>query len=181
MNDKVNLNANKALAATFLALLLVAFATDAASAYCPACAAAAAGGTVLGRWLGLGDLAIGVWEGVLVFSLALWLTKFLKRRVEFLNFKRGGVLEALNCSLMFLIFVSTFYLTGMMEGAEYLFWLVDKLVLGMFAGVVLAWAGMSISGWIKDENGGEVRIPFQSTVIVLGTALLASGALEVFL
>ncbi|KXA91372.1 hypothetical protein AKJ63_01555 [candidate division MSBL1 archaeon SCGC-AAA259D18] len=161
--------------------LLIGLGADTANAHCPVCAAGAVGGTLLGRWMGLTDLAIGLWEGVLVFSLALWSADFLERKVELLNFQREGALEALNCSLIFFTFVSTFYLTGLMEGAEYLFWLVDKLVLGVFAGIVLAWIGTLGSGWIKDKNGGEVLIPFQSTVIVLGTALLASGALEVFL
>lgn len=160
------------------ALAVLALAPTVAKAACPVCVGVAAGGTLLARWLGVADLAIGVWQGAFVAAFALWLAGFLGEKIKALD-RRKEALEVSSCLLVFLGFVSAFYLTGLMEGAEYVFWYVDKLTLGMLVGITLIPIGMSVSERVKGANGGTAVIPFQSTIIVLVLALTTSGVLQV--
>lgn len=168
-----------ALIAFIGVMMLLLCGTDPVSASCPVCAGAAAGGTILARWLGVSDLAIGIWQGALAFSLGVWFADLLRSKINIFDSLSAAKTKAIFCPITVLFFVTTYHITGIMEGAEYLFWYLDKLVLGTVGGGFLAWIVTRASGWIKSKNNGKVIFQFQITAMVLAFTLSVSGVMQV--
>lgn len=99
-------------------------------AFCPLCVVATGIGVEIFRWLGVDDIIVGIWVGAFVFSLAILLGKFVKRKIN-------RKIPSLPIILIFLIFSLFFFYFGGFFSVKNEMWGIPKVLLGMIIGGIL--------------------------------------------
>jgi len=144
--------------------VIVSFFSSAgfASAFCPICTVAVAGGVGLSRWLGIDDTVTGIWIGALTVSMIMWTNNWLKKR----GVKVWGYQAMTTILYYFFIFIP-FYKYEILGHKLNKFWGIDKLVLGTVVGTFAFWGGTACYSLIKKKNSGKAHFPFQKIVVSL--------------
>lgn len=133
-----------------------------ASAVCPICTIAAAGGVEASRLLGIDDAITGLWLGGLTVSLILWTEKYLdKKKVCF-----PGRIVA-NAAFYLLLIIVPLYWTGVIgrSGNALHFLGIDRLLFGAVVGAVAFWTGVEWYEFLKQRNNNHAHFPFQKVVM----------------
>ena len=140
---------------------------QAAFAHCPLCTAAVGTGLLVTRLYGVDDTVVGVWIGAFVVSTALWFGKLIERK-----YRRLPLHDLILIISGLALTVVPLYYAGLM-GMESRLWGVNKLLLGILVGCLVAYSGISVSGKIK-ERRGKILFPFQTIAITLASLILVS-------
>jgi hypothetical protein len=175
---------NKHMKRTFLPTIslpvLAALAPLSASAMCPVCTVAAAGGVELSRMLGIDDAITGLWLGGLTVSLILWTESWLDKKVfhrkgkEFtLRFKGRLLANTLLYLLLIIVPLWSMGVIGQPGGALH-FYGIDRLLLGAAVGASAFWFGGTLYEEMKAGNGGHAHFPFEKVVMPIAPLLLVS-------
>lgn len=170
----------KILARFFVVPVLAAVLPLTASAMCPICAIAAAGGVELSRYLGVDDTVTGLWLGGLTVSLIMWTENWLDKKVfhykgkEYtIRFKGRIYADILFYAL--LIIVPLFYMGVIGQSAHKLVFMgIDKLLFGIIVGAVAFWFGGSWYEYLKEKNNNHAYFPFQKVVMPILPLLFMS-------
>lgn len=159
-----------------LSLLSLAFAfsflllPSAASAVCPVCTVAVAGGVGLSRWVGIDDTITGLWVGATLMSLSLWTINWLNaKNIKFYGRKIIVFLAVYGLTIWPL------YTTNIMGHPVNTLWGIDKLAIGMTLGSFIFIAFALLYQDLKKKNDGHAHFPFEKIVIVVVPLLIASG------
>jgi hypothetical protein len=129
-------------------------------AVCPVCIVATGMGIGFSRKLGIDDTITGLWVGGLMASIIAWTTYFLSRHnIKFIGRKP---LIAAAYLLLFLWPLYHFAYIGI-PGNTFLGY--DKLLLGIFIGIITFAAGASWYTHLKDHNKGHAYFPFQKVLM----------------
>lgn len=133
-------------------------------AHCPLCTAATGAAVAVTRWYGIDDLAVGSFIGAFVISTGLWFNKILKKRnkgKEYIPFQ--------SVVLVILVLISTimsFSLTGLTTSSYFIFFGIDKLIMGTLFGSGMTLFAFWFSKFLR-KNMGRTILPFQSIVLTL--------------
>ena len=139
-----------------------------ASAICPLCTIAVAGGVGLSRWLGIDDTITGLWVGALTLSMAFWnINWFDKKNI---HFKFRNIITLLAYYILIVIPLWEMGIIGNKLGALKPFGTdsilsVDKLTLGILVGSFAFWTSVEWYAHIKAKNNGRAHFPFEKVVI----------------
>lgn len=149
-----------------LALIILSglFFAKSALAVCPVCAVAVAAGIGFSRWLGVDDMITGLWVGGLIVALIAWTEGWLDKK-NYLKFKGRIFVDIL---FYYALVVVPLIFIGLIKSAG------DKLVLGIIAGSIAFWFGMSWYPYLKERNGGKPYFPFQKVVMPILPILILS-------
>ncbi len=126
-----------------------------ALAHCPLCTAAAGTGLAVTRFYGLDDAAVGLWLGAFAVSGASWMSRILKVGKE--------IVAAASVILTLL----TLWVAGVLGNPAYSVFGVDRIVLGLIAGSLLAFYVPMM----------KKRIPYQSLVVTVSILIAATVVL----
>lgn len=156
--------------------LVIGYVLHATSAYaiCPVCTAAAIGGVGLSRWLGIDDLASGVWIGGALASMTGWTVNWLNAKG--IKFWGRNVLLVL---LYYGFVVIPFYYKDLITHPrnKYIGTTnigIDKLILGIIVGTIVFVLSVMAYEVIKRKNGGHAHFPFEKIAFPIGSLLIVS-------
>lgn len=139
-----------------------------ASAICPLCTIAVAGGVGLSRWLGIDDTITGLWVGALMLSMIFWnINWFNKKNI---HFKFRDTLTFLAYYILVFVPLWEMGIMGNKLGALKPFGSesmlsMDKLSVGVLVGTFTFWASVEWYTHIKAKNNGHAHFPFEKVVI----------------
>jgi len=155
----------------FLTCCFLLLFTSKVSAFCPICTVAAASAVGLSRWLGVDDTISGVWLGGLTVATIGWTIAWSNSRK--INFAGRDYLIAIVYYALILI---PFYKTDIVSfHPANMLWGLDKIVLGMIIGSLLAILGHGTYLYIKKANGGHSHFPFEKLVFDLSPLLIMTA------
>lgn len=153
------------------------------SAHCPLCTVGAGAGVAVARFYGVHDIIVGLFLGAVIVSSALWFSKWVKSKINFI------LLEALIVVGTFLTFGIPFYYTGLITKTNVVKLMpetysifgfgalgVDSLLFGMILGSIVVWGAFSFSEYIKKKKG-KVLFPYQGVTFMLGSLMILAGIL----
>ncbi len=146
---------------------------SALAAVCPVCVVGVGAGLAFADVLGVDYSVIGLWSGGLMLALTLFTANWLKKK---------GVVN------MFWYFIVPFVLYyGMLLSVyafpeiivynEYVFFGIDKLLLGIVVGTLLFYFGAKRYSAINKSNGGKSQYPFQKVVLPIEYLLVGNVVL----
>jgi len=151
-----------------------------ASAVCPVCTVAAAGGVGLSRYLGIDDAITGLWLGGVTVSFIMWTENWLDQKTfrrkgkEFtIRFKGRIYADILIYVLLIILPLYTAGIMGHPDNAMAFFG-IDKLLFGVINGAVTFWFGASLYEYLKARNGGHAYFPFQKVVMPILPLIIVS-------
>jgi len=145
--------------------------TGRVQAHCPLCAAGAAAGITLTRWVGVDDSITGIWLGAFLGAISFWLYNFLALKFEKLD-KYKQVAKLLLYSTVFATTIWSFYKFNLVIRMSKILGL-DRLTFGMIAGGTLFY----LVDLIKIKH----YFNYQKIVISLGSILLLSFGMYILL
>jgi hypothetical protein len=170
----------KILKYLFLIPAIVAALPLQASAMCPICTIAAAGGIELSRLLGIDDTITGLWVGGLTVSLIMWTENWLDKKVfhykgkEFTIRFKGRIFANIVFYLLLLI-VPLYFMNVIGQPSHALqFFGIDKLIFGSVVGAITFWFGGTWYEYLKEKNGGHAWFPFQKVVMPIAPLIIMS-------
>lgn len=155
----------------FYFLFFTVFSIKEASAVCPVCTVAVAGGLGISRWLGIDDFISGLWIGGLALSITIWCWNYLKKKNKLSMFT--GFLALL---AVYAMTIYPLYLYNLVGIAGNTIWGIDKVISGVFSGTIIFWLGVFFHSVLKKKNKGKVYFPFQKVAVPFSFLLLASIA-----
>lgn len=142
-------------------------------AHCPLCTAGAGAGLFLSRWLGIDDSITGVWMAAFLAASSLWAANSLKKKY----------IPGQNTLIYLAVFVSTiwsFYTFKLVSEHAGLIMGVPKLIFGMVSGGIVFYV-VDILNLALKKTRGKSLFPYQSIVFSLGSMLLLSVSLFIFI
>ena len=163
----------------FLLAPLALLGVQAVHAHCPLCTGAAIGGVALARVFGVDDSISGIFIGAMIASTALWLSKVVKKKINF------PLQDAAFVVASFALTVIPFYVAGLITNFDMVksmpahhailglgIFGIDKLLTGIFFGTAGIWFALWLSDAIKEDRGKSLW-PFQgvSFVVIAGVAM----------
>lgn len=154
-----------------LVLILAAAFAQKASAVCPICTIATAGGVGLSRYLGIDDAITGLWLGGITVSFIMWTENWLdKKNIRF----KGRILANIAAYALFIIVPLCF--SGMIGHPDNClsFLGIDRLLLGIICGASAFWFGGTLYEHLKEKNGGHAYFPFQKVVMPIAPLIINS-------
>ena len=157
------------LLSSFLFLPLRAFA------FCPACLVAIGTATGVFRWLGVDDSIIGLWIGGFIFSLSIFLSNLLIRKVgkiKFQSFLIAPVFYLLAILILWRLNALVLYNT---------IWGINKIIFGMIIGGLLLLITPYFDRFLRKLNQGKIFISHQKMLLAVGSLLIASLILHLII
>jgi len=152
------------------AAALLALLSPFASAFCPVCTVAVAGGVGILRGCGVDDSITGLWYGGLIISSLLWTIDWMGKKNLKFPFRKP-----LTAIVYLVLFIGALYwpwpLVG--EDCNKLFG-IDKLVFGTFAGMAVFVFAVFANNYLKSQNNGKVIFPYQRVFVPVVLLALAS-------
>lgn len=167
--------------AKFRLLLFLVFTTfsvlnfKVASAVCPVCTVAVAGGLGISRWLGIDDFITSIWIGGLALSVSAWCWNFLK--------KKGKLNGASGIAVLLLVYASILlplYMLKYIGDPQNTLWGYDKIILGVIVGTAVFWLGAFTNAQLKKRNEGKAYFRFQKVVLPVSLLLIASAGYYIY-
>lgn len=163
MNKK---NKNILLGAVALSLLF----GQTASAFCPVCTVAVAGGVGLSRYFGVDDTVTGLWIGALIVAMTIWTLEWFKKK----DIRFWGERTATTV-VYYAMIALPLYWNDIIGHPLNKFWGVDKLMLGIVLGSIFFFVGGMVHFKMKDRNDGKVFFPFQKVAFAVSPLIVLSG------
>jgi hypothetical protein len=149
-------------------LVLLSLIAVSASAVCPVCTVAVAGGVGIMRAEGVDDIITGVWFGALIMSSILWTLDWLnKRKIRFL-FKKIIVTVS-----YYAIFVLPLYLFNLIAPSQKLLFL-DKFTFGIAVGTFVFLVAVWSDGYVRRLNGNKLAFTYQKVIIPITFLIITS-------
>lgn len=147
---------------SFLAfpLLLSLFFPANAMAVCPLCTVAVAGGLGISRWLGIDDSITGIWIGGLIISSSLWMADWIRKRGWKIPYP-----EVSSFVVMLLFVVPPLMWSKMIGIPGNMMWGFDKILLGIFLGIMVFLIGVKADKWLRTQNEDKVFIYYQKVIV----------------
>ena len=140
-----------------------------ASAFCPVCTIAVAGGLGLSRYLGVDDTISGVWVGALMIAMTIWTADWLKKKK--IDFKWMTQIVG---SAYYLLVVAPLYYYDIIGHPLNKLWGIDKLLLGVIMGSIYFLVFGEFYKHLKQKNGGKAHFPFQKVVMPISPLIVWS-------
>lgn len=145
------------------------FSSFLASAICPLCTIAVAGGAGLLRYWGIDDLITGLWTGALLLSISLWFINWLDKKA--VKFKFRNIISTIS---IYAISIIPLYFTSMFDNPLNKIFGIDKLLIGIVAGTSLFYISVLSDKHLKKINDSRVVISYQKVIIPLVYLIIAS-------
>jgi hypothetical protein len=172
MRTKKNLN--YITSASLFLLLFFCFAISKAQAVCPVCTLAVGAGIGIAEEFGVDDTIIGLWVGGLTVSLIFWTIDWLLKK----NLKSDWMKYATVIAYLVLVILPLFFLK--VKGYPIIgkelnkLWGIDKMLLGIFIGGLLFFAGAKYYEYLKKKNNNQAYFPFQKVAMPILPLLITS-------
>ena len=153
----------------FLFFIFYFLFPPAVEAVCPVCIVAVGAGVGLSRYLGIDDTISGLWIGGMVVALSVWTATWVKKKWPKIKYTLP-----ISFLLYTLMAVLPFWKTDIVGHSLNRLWGIDKLVLGIAAGMVLFVVGIRFDKWLRGKNEGKVYFLYQKVIVPVMTLLLGS-------
>ncbi|MEM5836411.1 MAG: hypothetical protein QXK48_02025 [Candidatus Aenigmatarchaeota archaeon] len=153
----------------FFTIIFLSIVFSEATATCPVCVIAVAGGLEFSRLLGIDDTITGIWIGGLLLSTSLWLANWLEK-----NFKLKFTKLLITLIVYSTSFLSLYWMKAIGHPSCSKLFGIDKLLIGIIAGTIAFQFSLIVNEKIKKMNKGKVLFPFQKVIIPLVFLLVAS-------
>lgn len=137
-----------------------------AYATCPVCVLTVGGGLLIAKKLGIDDLLVSIWLSGLNTAIAFWIASTIKKRIF-----NNPLLWSLGFYILTIVYL--WYSKQLMHPKNTLFG-VDKVFLGMTAGLLIFLFSVFMDKLIRYNNKGKVLFYYQKVVIPVGFLLLAT-------
>ena len=152
-----------------LILLAIFIPTTKASAFCPACTVAAAGGLGLARYFGIDDVVSSLWLGGVTVAVSIWTFEWLEKKKWIFPYHR-----AITTIAYYALLVAPLYFYDLIGHPLNKFWGVDKILLGVIIGSIFFYGAGYLYQWMKKKNGGKAHFPFEKVVLPISTMIILS-------
>ena len=163
----------KILSSVILSFLLFFASSSVASAHCPLCTAGAGAGLALSRWLGIDDSISGIWIAAFLGATALWGAYALKKK--YIPYQETVIYLA-----VFGLTIWSFYQFKLVNEHAGLIMGVPKLTFGIVSGGVVFYL-VELTNKLVRKTRGKVLFPYQPIVFSLGSMLILSLAMFIFI
>lgn len=140
------------------------------NAQCPVCTVAVGGGVVLSRYLGIDDLAVGIWIGGFVLTFGLWMATYIKK-----VYIKGQAW--LITAFLWITTVYSLKLANFIGNPTCKIHGHDKLLTGIEAGTVAFLLGLGLDAVLRKlnkKNPGKALFPYQKVVAPVGFLIVAT-------
>lgn len=144
-----------------LASIFYLLASVTVNAQCPVCAIAIGGGVALSHYLGIDDIATGVWAGGLVVAFGLWMSNLIKR--TFFKGQRWAIVAFLWITTVLALKQAHFIGSPTCKIHGH-----DKLLTGIIAGTIACLLGYFLDILLRKlnkKNPGKVFVPYQRVIL----------------
>ncbi|NMB91634.1 hypothetical protein GYA37_02160 [candidate division WWE3 bacterium] len=138
-------------------------------AVCPICIVAVGAGLGVSRYLGIDDTITGVWIGGLVIASAFWFADIIQKKKWKIPYP-----EALSTVSFLLLTIIPMYIKKIIGNPTNTLWGVDKIVLGIVAGLITFIISIYLDKSLRKTNHGEVYIYYQKVILPVLFLTLAS-------
>jgi len=143
-------------------------------AQCPVCIVTVGGGLLIAKKLGIDNLLTALWISGLNTAISFWFVSFVKKPKILKN----------PLIWTFIMFISTFaYLAGtkQMFGTHTTFLGIDKVLVGLIAGMFVWLFGIWVDKFIRKHNGGKVLFFYQKVLVPLFILIVTTGIFAVLI
>jgi hypothetical protein len=140
-----------------------------ASAICPICTIAVAGGAGLLRYYGVDDLLTGLWAGALLLSISLWFLTWLDKKAVKFKFR-----NAVSILAIYAISIIPLYFTNMFNNPLNKIMGIDRLLFGIIIGTLVFYFAVLSDKHLRKLNDSKVVFPYQKVIIPLVYLIIAS-------
>jgi hypothetical protein len=155
-------------------LLIGLLSAKAASAVCPVCTVAVAGGIELSRYLGVDDSVTGLWVGGLTISLIFWTIDWLnKKNIHFKGRKILVVLSYYALVVLPLYFLKIIHLR-LPRYETFCGCGIDKMSVGIAGGSIVFLFGALLYNYLKKKNNDRAHFPFEKVVLPIAPLIILS-------
>jgi len=159
----------KTIPLTTFSIAAVIFSSFLASAICPICTIAVAGGAGWLRYLGVDDLITGLWTGALLLSISLWFLTWLDKKAVKFKFR-----NAVSIFAIYAISIIPLYFTNTFSNPLNKLFGIDKLLFGIIIGTLLFSFAVLSDKHLRKLNDSKVVFPYQKVIIPLAYLIIAS-------
>ncbi|MBU2036330.1 hypothetical protein KKC36_02690 [Patescibacteria group bacterium] len=153
---------------SFLTVILLELSTKISHAVCPLCIITVGAGLGLSRFLGIDDLATGVWLGGFITSFSFLSTNWLYKKEFFKKFKKI-YLTLGNYFLYILLTFLPLHFAGI-TGHYNKIAGIDKLLIGTFVGTLVFLASIYLDKKVREKYKKQL---FNYQKVVFPVSLLA--------
>ncbi|MFZ2663798.1 MAG: hypothetical protein WAX66_00300 [Patescibacteria group bacterium] len=129
-------------------------------AVCPVCIVAVGAGLGVSRYLGIDDTIMGVWIGGLVVASALWFASIIQKKKWKIPYP-----EALSTVSFLLLTIIPMYIKKIIGNPTNILWGMDKITLGIVAGLITFIISVYLDKTLRKTNHGEVYIYYQKVIL----------------
>lgn len=129
-------------------------------AQCPVCVVTVGGGLLIAKKLGIDNLLTALWISGLNTAVSFWFVTFVKKPKVLKN-------PLLWTILMFGGTVAYLYGTKQMLHGGGTFMGIDKVLVGLFTGMVVWLLGIGTDKLIRKYNNGKVLFFYQKVIVPL--------------
>lgn len=136
-------------------------------AQCPVCVVTVGGGLLLAKKLGIDNLLTALWISGLNTAISFWFVTFVKKP----KILKNPLLWTL---LMYGGTIAYLYGTKQMLNGGGTFLGVDKVLVGLFVGMIVWLLGIGIDKLIRKYNKGKVLFFYQKVIVPLVLLTLTS-------
>lgn len=138
-----------------------------AYAQCPVCVVTVGGGLLIAKKLGIDNLLTAIWISGLNTAISFWFVTFVRKPKILKN-------PFLWTLLMYAGTIAYLYGTKQMFNGGGTFLGVDKVLVGLFTGMVVWLLGIGIDKLIRKYNKGKVLFFYQKVIVPLALLVLTS-------
>lgn len=136
-------------------------------AQCPVCVVTVGGGLLLAKKLGIDNLLTALWISGLNTAISFWFVTFVKKP----KILKNPLLWTL---LMYGGTIAYLYSTNQMFNGGGTFLGIDKVLVGLFTGMVVWLLGIGTDKLIRKYNKGKVLFFYQKVIVPLVLLTLTS-------
>jgi hypothetical protein len=124
----------------------------------------------LSRYLGIDDLAVGIWVGGFIVTFGLWMAKYIKK-----TFFKGQ--EWILTALLWITTVWSLKIAKFIGNPTCRIHNHDKLLTGIEAGTIVFLLGLGLDALLRKlnkKNPGKVFFPYQKVVCPVTFLIIAT-------
>jgi len=143
-------------------------------AQCPICIVTVGGGLLIAKKLGIDDLLTALWISGLNTAISFWFVTFIKKPKILKN-------PFLWTAIMFISTLIYFASTKQMYHKNNTFLHIDKVLVGLVAGMIVWLFGIGIDKLIRKYNKGKVLFFYQKVIVPLFLLVATTGLFAVLI